>query len=57
MKKKMKLAIKSKRSNIFDFFSSSLEEEKNITMRFINVQAIDEFREELVEIVDYLKNP
>ena len=42
---------------IFFSFKTANEEEKNITTRFSDVHGIDEFREELIEIVDYLKNP
>ena len=34
-----------------------IQEEKNIPTRFSDVLGIDEFREELLELVDYLKNP
>jgi len=33
------------------------EPEKNVKTRFSDVLGIDEFKDELVEIVDYLKNP
>lgn len=33
------------------------KEEKNIDARFNDVLGIDEFKDELIEIVDYLKNP
>ena len=31
--------------------------EKNVKTRFSDVLGIDEFKDELIEIVDYLKNP
>ncbi|KAL4508266.1 hypothetical protein ABPG72_003570 [Tetrahymena utriculariae] len=41
------------------FFNRGVEiqEEKNIKTRFSDVLGIDEFKEELIELVDYLKNP
>ena len=33
------------------------EPEKNVKTKFSDVLGIDEFKDELVEIVDYLKNP
>jgi len=37
--------------------SSDIQEEKNIPTRFSDVLGIDEFKEELTELVDYLRNP
>lgn len=34
-----------------------IQEESNIKTRFSDVLGIDEFKEELIELVDYLKNP
>lgn len=36
---------------------NSDEPEKDIKTRFSDVLGIDEFKEELLEIVDFLKNP
>jgi ATP-dependent metalloprotease len=33
------------------------EPEKDVKTRFTDVLGIDEFKEELVELVDYLQNP
>lgn len=50
-------------SNIFHIYirffnrGSEIQEEKNIKTRFSDVLGIDEFKEELIELVDYLKNP
>lgn len=50
------------RINFLRLFNSGsgageIEEEKNIKTRFSDVLGIDEFKEELIELVDYLKNP
>lgn len=34
-----------------------MEKEVNVQTRFSDVLGIDEFKEELTEIVDFLKNP
>lgn len=41
----------------FTFSSSSIKPEKVTDMSFQDVKGIDEFREELEEIVEFLKNP
>jgi ATP-dependent metalloprotease len=38
-------------------FSEDVQMQKNVKTRFTDVIGIDEFKEELVEIVDYLKDP
>ncbi|EGR28220.1 hypothetical protein IMG5_181490 [Ichthyophthirius multifiliis] len=48
-KKKKKKSIIGRQQTILD--------EKNIQARFSDVIGIDEFKEELLELVDYLKNP
>jgi ATP-dependent metalloprotease len=37
--------------------SEDVQMQKNVKTRFTDVIGIDEFKEELVEIVDYLKDP
>lgn len=44
-------------NNRFFNRGGEIQEEKNIKTRFSDVLGIDEFKEELIELVDYLKNP
>jgi len=37
--------------------SDDIEMQKNIKTRFSDVLGIDEFKDELLDIVDYLKDP
>lgn len=37
--------------------TDEIEMQKNIDTRFTDVLGIDEFKEELLDIVDFLKNP
>lgn len=43
--------------NMLSGKTQEINEEKDIETRFTDVLGIDEFKEELEEIVDYLKNP
>lgn len=50
---------KDKSDLMSEIFSSEgeVEMEKNVKTRFSDVLGIDEYKEELTELVDYLKNP
>lgn len=52
-----KSSLKNLFNGQFNSDSSDIKPEVNIKTRFSDVLGIDEFKEELIELVDYLKNP